>query len=332
MDKLSKPLTPAECNLRDFAFMPLDVKRMLTSETWILGTGDERSAAMTLWLESWHQVPAASLPDNDRLLGHLSQAKNWKRVKEHALRGWIKCDDGRLYHPVVAEKALEAWIEKLVSSLAGSMGNAKRWLKEVDTVAVSKKVVHAAALLAEVAPESKTLRKKQVAAIVRGSHADRDPIAPRPENVSPPDDFMSPPESPPESPGDRNREGIEVNPLTPLSPDGDDARSRAGKSSASFNRFWSAWPSTERKVAKAKCAEKWRKGCLDSAVEQIVAHVEAMKRTRQWRDGYEPAPLTYLNQRRWEDGMPGADGGRGSSGGSLPGMLSEYDDLMRGAL
>ena len=203
MDKLSKPLTPAECNLRDFAFMPLDVKRMLTSETWILGSGDERSAAMTLWLESWHQVPAASLPDNDRLLGHLSQAKNWKRVKEHALRGWIKCDDGRLYHPVVAEKALEAWIEKLVSSLAGSTGNAKRWGTEVDTAAVSEKVVHAASLLAEVAPESKTLRKKQVAAIVRGSPDDRKPIGPR-KTHRPPMNLCRPPNRPP------NRQAIAI--------------------------------------------------------------------------------------------------------------------------
>jgi hypothetical protein len=28
------------------------------------------------------------------------------------LRGWIKCADGLLYHPVVAEKALEAWAKK----------------------------------------------------------------------------------------------------------------------------------------------------------------------------------------------------------------------------
>ncbi|MBY4833673.1 hypothetical protein [Burkholderia dolosa] len=82
MDKLSKPLAPAECNLRDFAVVPLAVTRTLTSETRILGTGGQCSAAMTLRLESWHQVPVANLQDNDRLLEHLSQARNWKRVKE----------------------------------------------------------------------------------------------------------------------------------------------------------------------------------------------------------------------------------------------------------
>jgi hypothetical protein len=34
-------------------------------------------------------------------------------VRQGALRGWAKCDDGRLYHPVVAEKANEAWGQKL---------------------------------------------------------------------------------------------------------------------------------------------------------------------------------------------------------------------------
>lgn len=196
MNELPNPLTPADCNLRDFGFMPLDVKRLLTSETWILGTGDERAAAITLWLESWHQVPAASLPDDDRMLAHLSQSKSWRKAKTHALRGWVKCADGRFYHPVVAEKSLEAWIEKLLASLSGAAGNAKRWGVEVDIDAISARVVEAVELLKTVAPQSKTLRKKQVVAIVSGSQPDKKPIAPRSEE-----------KSPPESPPDRNRQG-----------------------------------------------------------------------------------------------------------------------------
>jgi hypothetical protein len=195
MNELPNPLTPADCNLRDFGFMPLDVKRLLTSETWILGTGDERAAAITLWLESWHQVPAASLPDDDRMLAHLSQSKAWKKVKAHSLRGWVKCADGRFYHPVVAEKSLEAWIEKLLASLSGAAGNAKRWGVEVDIDAISARVIEAVELLKTVAPQSKTLRKKQVVAIVSGSQPDKKPIAPRSDE-----------KSPPESPPDRNRQ------------------------------------------------------------------------------------------------------------------------------
>lgn len=69
-----------------------------------------------------------------------------------------------------------------------------------------------------------------------------------------------------------------------------------------FGRFWKSWPSTERKVAKAKCEQVWRRLQLDAVVDQIIPHIEAMKETDTWKRGFEPAPLTYLNQRRWEDG------------------------------
>lgn len=69
-----------------------------------------------------------------------------------------------------------------------------------------------------------------------------------------------------------------------------------------FLRFWQAWPKSDRKVAKAACAKRWRSRGLEVQADAIVAHVEAMRESRQWRDGYEPAPLTYLNQERWRDG------------------------------
>jgi hypothetical protein len=31
-----------------------------------------------------------------------------------------------------------------------------------------------------------------------------------------------------------------------------------------------------------------------------MAHVEALKASGDWQRGYVPAPLVYLNQRRWE--------------------------------
>lgn len=75
---------------------------------------------------------------------------------------------------------------------------------------------------------------------------------------------------------------------------------------AGFVRFWVAWPKSVRKVAKAACEKRWRSRGLEAQADAIVAHVEAMRESRQWRDGYEPAPLTYLNQERWRDGE-GAD-------------------------
>ncbi len=197
MTGLPQPLTPVDCNLKDFQFIPVDVDRLLKSETWVLGTGDERSAAIALWLVSWQEVPAASLPIDDRMLAHLSQARNWKKVKAHALRGWIEANDGRLYHPVVAEKALEAWIEKLANSISGASGNAKRWGVDVDVAPLREKFVLAVNMLMAVAPASKALKKKVVVTIMAGSRGESPP-------ESPPDDDLL---SPPESSGDRNRQG-----------------------------------------------------------------------------------------------------------------------------
>ena len=110
MTELPAPLTPPDCDLRGMPFMPLDTARLLDSDLFALSSGDEFKCALALWCKSWHQVPAGSLPDDDRILAHLSGARDkWCDMsRDMVLHGWIKCDDGRLYHPVVCEKALEA--------------------------------------------------------------------------------------------------------------------------------------------------------------------------------------------------------------------------------
>ena len=111
-----EPLVPAEVDLRDFAYMPLDVVRLRDSDLAAVSTGEGFRAAVMLWCASWHQQPAASLPDDDRLLARLAgfgrDVGAWEEVSEEALRGFVKCSDGRLYHPVIADKANEAWRAK----------------------------------------------------------------------------------------------------------------------------------------------------------------------------------------------------------------------------
>ena len=115
-----EPLTPAGCDLQDFAFMPLDVARLRDSDLAASETPEACWAAVLLWSAAWHQVPAASIPNDDRWIakqaGYAQRgkiAREWAGVRAGALRGWIECSDGRLYHPVVAEKAREAWQAKL---------------------------------------------------------------------------------------------------------------------------------------------------------------------------------------------------------------------------
>lgn len=118
------PPVPSDVDLRGLPFMPLDTVRLLDSDMVALSTGDEFKAALTLWCKAWQQVPAASLPNDDRILAHLSgTSQRWKKVKARAMHGFVLCSDGRLYHPVIAEKALEAWKHRR----AQKANAAKRW-------------------------------------------------------------------------------------------------------------------------------------------------------------------------------------------------------------
>ncbi len=137
---LPDPLTPPECDLRDFAWMPLDVRRLLTSETWILCNSETKVAAVNLWCEAWHQVPAGSIPDNDRILAHLAQVKiGWGKIKNDVLAGWVKCADGRLYHPVVCEKARESWGNKQAQRRRTEAARAARQEKRADDIPLSSR-------------------------------------------------------------------------------------------------------------------------------------------------------------------------------------------------
>ena len=174
MSKSNTSLTPKDCDVSSFPFMPLDIDRLFNSETWILADDSEKVASMTLWLKSWSQIPAASIPNNDKMLAHLSgMGSKWKKVKDHALRGWVDGGDGRLYHPVVAEKALEAWIEKISSAISGQIGNAKRWGIEIDVSNLQKQLHDAVYRLKSIAPQSRALNKKIAKIIECESGGDR---------------------------------------------------------------------------------------------------------------------------------------------------------------
>jgi hypothetical protein len=113
---MTEPLTPPDLDLRGFTYMPLEVVRLRDSDLVVLASGDEFRAAVLLWCAAWHQVPAASLPKDERMLANLAgfgrDLKGWRGVSEAALRGFVECSDGRLYHPVIAEKAIESGTKK----------------------------------------------------------------------------------------------------------------------------------------------------------------------------------------------------------------------------
>lgn len=112
-EQLPGPLVPASVDLRDFPKMPLYVQRLRKSETRVRTKPEEFRAAVMLWCAAWHEVPAASLPDDDLVLadlaGYGNQIRAWRKVKAGAMRGFVLCRDGRLYHEVVAEVAIDSW-------------------------------------------------------------------------------------------------------------------------------------------------------------------------------------------------------------------------------
>jgi len=86
-----------------------------------------------------------------------------------------------------------------------------------------------------------------------------------------------------------------------------EGKGREGKEGKSYDRgfedFWNAWPKSERKQDKAKCAAKWKTAKLADLTPAILEDIETKKSTEKWKGGFIEAPEVYLNNRRWEDGV-----------------------------
>lgn len=107
------PLIPDGVDLKGFPGFVLDVEALLASELVALATPEEVAAALMLWCRAWQQTPHGSLPNDERVLAAFSRSKSWKKVRDMALRGFVLCSDGRLYHKTLCEKVMEAWGQRL---------------------------------------------------------------------------------------------------------------------------------------------------------------------------------------------------------------------------
>jgi hypothetical protein len=101
-----------------FKEMPLEVVRFAKSDLVAFAPAEAVLAALMLWGSAWHSRPAGSLTNDDRSLaraagyGRGAEAA-WAQVRDDAMRGWYEASDGRLYHPVLAEKVRESWQARL---------------------------------------------------------------------------------------------------------------------------------------------------------------------------------------------------------------------------
>lgn len=75
-----------------------------------------------------------------------------------------------------------------------------------------------------------------------------------------------------------------------------------------FAEFWATWPKSDRKQSRGKCLMAWKKAHAERVAADVLAHVKRMKSSDAWtKQGgqFIPAPLVYLNDRRWEGAEDG---------------------------
>jgi hypothetical protein len=278
-NSLPGPLVPPGVDLRGFRFMPLDVVRLRDSGLVSIADAEAFRTCVLSWCVAWHQLPAGSLPNDDatlaRMLGWGRDLRGWRKVRAAGgLRGWILCSDGRLYHPVVAEKVIEAWGLKQ-AQLART--EAARRAREEGRQRASQTLSQNSSQHLSQSPESSVTEN-----VTASNRQDRTGI-------------------------DRTEEESSSLPLgdqEPTSPKRPTAKAKPrpeeGDLAADFAEFWRQFP---RKVDRPRAVKAYtaarRKGVPAS---EILA---GAMRYAQARDGQDPQytrhPATWINGQGWND-------------------------------
>lgn len=289
---VSPPLCDPDVDLRDFTFMPLDVVRLRDSDLGVVCTDSEIRAALWLWCAAWHQLPAASLPDDDRVLASMAgfgrgdaALEQWLAVKDGALRGFVKCSDGRLYHSVIAAKANEAWRDKVAyrqkkeafKRLQSERAKV-RWSREGDDTVASD-------------DNATRLENANV-----GAKADATADATAMQELFPADANKGT--------GTGTGTGIGTGIKKKSS-----SRSRATMTypEVFLEKFWSLYP---RQTHKIEALKAWKKavdlaGGDEVGIERIRKAVVAFSAAAKHKDQeFLPHPATWLNKGGWDDPEP----------------------------
>lgn len=279
---LPAPLTPPGCDLRDFPHTPLYRARLFGSSFHAQATDAEWRAGLTLWLKSWDQVPAGSLPQNDIELCRLAELardlKAWGRLREGAMRGWLLCSDGRLYHPVVAEgvnNAIEAKLKQRLKTAKARIAALEKHLAAAVTDDDKARITD------EIRKLQQTLSQGLSQTLSQG---------PREGEV------------------EGKEKGLNIN--TPPTPQGGRQRRPApvltNALMEAFEVFYAAYP---RKRGKKAAMAAWIKLNPDEALQaKILGALAAQRPHLDKREGgrFIKHPATWLNHGCWDDEIPGA--------------------------
>jgi hypothetical protein len=109
-----EPLTPADCDCTDLDGFMLNVERLMASELVAVSSLEVVGAALLLWSRAWKQMPAASLPNDERVIAAFCKMPlpRFRKLRAEVLRGFVLCSDGRLYHRFLSAEAMRAFERK----------------------------------------------------------------------------------------------------------------------------------------------------------------------------------------------------------------------------
>ena len=135
MTDLPDPLTPPDCDLSGYEWMPLLGHRLFSSAWYRYARKDPRGgiAALKLWWVAMLQRPAGSLPNDEDDLCMLADfgedMKAWNKHRQVAMHGFILCSDNRWYHPVCSDQAVKAYELRIKADETRKAGaeRLKRW-------------------------------------------------------------------------------------------------------------------------------------------------------------------------------------------------------------
>lgn len=295
---LPEPFVPADCDVSSLRSFLFHAQRFRDSNFAATVNPEAGFYAVCLWAAAWQQKPPASLPSDPvqlaRLAGLGRDVQTWERHASQALYGFVACSDGRLYHPVLAMRALEAWAWMLGQAVKSARGVEARTGRVVDIAPTLAKLDRAHAAIEYLMrttgerPESRVFGRPEPAANPRVN-----PL------VNPRDDRGVDPAVNPTVDLLNKTESKEIETKSKSST----ARRAAGKGySEAFLAFWQAYP---RKRAQPDAWKAWATGKLDQLADHIIHDVQRrLTEDYQWRkDGgqYIPYPATYLRQQRWKD-------------------------------
>lgn len=278
VNHLPPPPISCEVDLSDFPRMPLDVVKLKESGFIVKATAEEFRAAVILWAVSWHQVPAGSLPSSDTELAYLAgygrSTKEWLKVKKMALSKWVPCSDGRLYHPLIVENALDAWEKKKKQVDKSVKGAMARWHNKTNELGNAK------GYATGIAPSTTSTN---ATGITTGN------AKPMPNECQGRGIGKEIKENPPTPQGDVSVEKT----------GGEPKRRNASEYSPEFESFWTAYP---RKEAKGSAFKAWQKQKPPLSV--CLSALAWQKKSDQWTKdagSFIPHPASWINARRWED-------------------------------